>query len=174
MRALVCSAAFALLCSACVADPPAPPTLVGPVTDFQSKVAADDPNCREYTGQAMIDGKEQPVVGRACQQADGSWKIAEGTADNPGQYTAVFPAAPYAGYYPGYYPYYYPGYYYADLWPYDPWFWGPPFGFGASFVFFDHHHHGGHDHFGHFGHGGMTGHGMAGSHGGHGGHGGRG
>ena len=126
-----------------------PPLLDANVTDFQSKVAADDPNCRDYTGQATIDGKEQKIVGRACLQSDGSWRVAEGSPENPSQYTAVYPA---------YAPSYYPGYYYSDY--YDPWFWDPPFFFGGSFVFFDHrfHHHdhgfhGGHGHFMH--HGGM-------------------
>ena len=137
MRALVGSAVLALLCSACVAaPPPAPPPVASAITGFQTKVAADDPNCRDYTGQAMIEGTSQPVVGRACQQPDGSWRVAEGTAANPNQYVAVYP--------PPTYPVYYPGYYYADYWPYDPWFWDAPFGFGGGFVFFDHHFHGGH------------------------------
>ncbi|HEV2677757.1 MAG TPA: hypothetical protein VGV37_24715 [Aliidongia sp.] len=130
MRALVGSAILVLLCSACVA---APPPVAATVTDFEAKVAADDPNCRDYTGQAMIDGAPQPVVGRACRQSDGSWRIAEGTATNPNQFVAVYPAP--------YYPAYSPGY---GL--YDPWLWDAPFGFGAGFVFFDRrfHHHGFH------------------------------
>lgn len=31
--------------------------------------------CREYTTQAMIGGKNQQVYGRACRQADGSWRV---------------------------------------------------------------------------------------------------
>jgi hypothetical protein len=143
MRTLVGSAALAILCSACVAAPPPapPPPLASAVTDFQTKVAADDPNCREYTGQATISGAPQQVVGRACRQADGSWRVAEGTPENPSQYVAVYPA-----------PVYYPGYYYADYWPYDPWFWDASFGFGGGFVFFDHHFHHRGFHGGHFGH----------------------
>lgn len=153
MRALVGSSALALLCSACVAvPPPAPPPAMSEVTSFQSKVAADDPNCREYTGKATIAGAPQQVVGRACHQADGSWRVAEGTADNPNQYVSVYPASAYPGYYPGYY--------YADYGLYDPWLWDASFGFGTGFVFFDHrfHHHGFHGGFGHHAMGGGFGH----------------
>ena len=31
--------------------------------------------CREYYTTAIIGGKKQQVYGRACRQADGSWKI---------------------------------------------------------------------------------------------------
>lgn len=32
--------------------------------------------CREYTTEAMIAGKKQKIYGKACRQADGSWKVA--------------------------------------------------------------------------------------------------
>lgn len=32
--------------------------------------------CREYTTHAVIDGRAQDVHGRACRQADGSWRVA--------------------------------------------------------------------------------------------------
>ncbi len=32
--------------------------------------------CREYTTHAIIGGKSEQVYGKACRQADGSWKIA--------------------------------------------------------------------------------------------------
>lgn len=32
--------------------------------------------CREYTTRALIDGKMQEIHGRACRQADGSWRVA--------------------------------------------------------------------------------------------------
>jgi hypothetical protein len=59
--------------------------------------------------------------------------VAEGTASQPNQFTAVYPAPVYAT---APYPYFYG----------DPWLWDAPFGFGASFVFFDRHfhHHGFH------------------------------
>lgn len=31
--------------------------------------------CREYVTTAVIGGKEEKVYGKACRQADGSWKI---------------------------------------------------------------------------------------------------
>lgn len=31
--------------------------------------------CREYTTRASIGGKSQEIYGRACRQADGSWRI---------------------------------------------------------------------------------------------------
>ncbi|MFC3907968.1 RT0821/Lpp0805 family surface protein [Legionella dresdenensis] len=31
--------------------------------------------CREYTTRAIIGGKTQEVYGKACRQADGSWRI---------------------------------------------------------------------------------------------------
>ncbi|KTC95707.1 glycine zipper 2TM domain-containing protein [Legionella taurinensis] len=31
--------------------------------------------CREYTTRAIIGGKTQEIYGKACRQADGSWKV---------------------------------------------------------------------------------------------------
>jgi surface antigen len=31
--------------------------------------------CREYTTKALIGGKTQEIYGKACRQADGSWKV---------------------------------------------------------------------------------------------------
>ena len=31
-------------------------------------------SCREYTTDAVIDGRHESVVGNACRQPDGSWK----------------------------------------------------------------------------------------------------
>lgn len=146
MRRLIFAAtALALSCSGCV-EPPPPPVVIAPVS---AKVAADDPNCREYTAVATIAGEQQQIVGRACRQADGSWKIVEGTPEQPGQVILVYPPpSPDYAYPPSY-----------------PWFWGPPFAVGASFVFFTGHgrHFAGHHHFRGHGHG----HGGGGSHGGH-------
>lgn len=36
--------------------------------------AAQQP-CREYVTTAMIGGKSQQIYGKACRQADGSWRI---------------------------------------------------------------------------------------------------
>ena len=41
-------------------------------------VAAPPPqtgNCREYRGDAIIDGKSQPFYGTACLRPDGRWHI---------------------------------------------------------------------------------------------------
>jgi hypothetical protein len=165
MRVLFGSTILALLCSGCAVAPPPPPypvappgslaaastpgqdpgqdttgqvtaePLAPPVSNFQTQVNGTDPNCHDYTGQAMIEGKEQQVVGHACKQSDGSWKIAEGTATQPNEYTAVYPAPVYY-YSGGYNPYYYD---YDYGWPF---LWDTSFGFGSSFVFFDHHFHG--------------------------------
>lgn len=32
--------------------------------------------CREYTTHALIGGKSQEIYGKACRQADGSWRVA--------------------------------------------------------------------------------------------------
>lgn len=32
--------------------------------------------CREYITRAIIGGKAQQIYGKACRQADGSWKVA--------------------------------------------------------------------------------------------------
>jgi hypothetical protein len=130
-RALFATTALALAASGCV-EPPPPPVLIAP---GPATVATDDPNCRDYTALATIAGEQQQIVGRACRQPDGSWRIVEGTPEQPGQVILVYPPPPPAYGYP--YPY-----------PYYPWFWGPPFAVGASFVFFSGHghHFGGHHH----------------------------
>jgi surface antigen len=35
----------------------------------------NDQPCREYVTHAMIGGRSQQVYGKACRQADGSWRI---------------------------------------------------------------------------------------------------
>ena len=37
--------------------------------------AANHQPCREYVTKAVIDGKPETVYGKACRQADGSWKV---------------------------------------------------------------------------------------------------
>jgi surface antigen len=135
----------------------------------QGEQAQARQECRDVSGNAEIDGKQQQFNGLACRQPDGTWRIQESDdepdsgGDNAG---AAYPApdgAPYAAAPDGapYDPYYGYGYPYPYAYPYDP-FWGPPFlfGFGASFVFVDrfhHFHHIDHVHFGHpgFAHGGF-------------------
>jgi surface antigen len=127
--------------------------------------------CRDVSGNAQIDGKQQQFSGLACRQPDGTWRIEESDDDAGDNGGAAYPApgvapdgateaaAPDA---PPYDPYYAYGYPYPYPYPYDP-FWGPPFlfGVGASFVFVDrfhHFHHIDHVHFGYphgFAHGGF-------------------
>lgn len=36
---------------------------------------ANDQPCREYTTSAIIGGRNQQIYGKACRQADGSWRV---------------------------------------------------------------------------------------------------
>lgn len=45
------------------------------VTPTRTYYVSQQP-CREYTTHAMIGGKSQQIYGKACRQADGSWKVA--------------------------------------------------------------------------------------------------
>ena len=49
-----------------VAAAPAPAPVVA---------APDTGHCRQYRGDATIDGRNQPFYGTACVQADGKWHI---------------------------------------------------------------------------------------------------
>jgi hypothetical protein len=124
MRLGMLAALLAIGCSGCATIPP--PTQVSQATT----VAPSWLECRDYSSPGTIGGSQQTLIGRACRQPDGSWRIDDGaaSASQPGQVIAV-PAPP------AYFPYY-PAYPY-----YAPWFWGPSFGLGASFVFGGHHHH---------------------------------
>lgn len=53
------------------APPPAPP-LAPPVP---APTAAASQQCREYSTTTMIGGAPQQMVGTACLQPDGSWRI---------------------------------------------------------------------------------------------------
>jgi hypothetical protein len=118
MRQFVPVLSFILICSGCVAAPEPQPM----VSAVNSDVAPDDPNCREYRAQATVDGQAQEIVGRACRQSDGSWKVSEGPTGAPPEMIALYVPPPYA---------------------YDPWLWEFPIGFslGSSVVFVDRQHH---------------------------------
>ena len=45
---------------------------VTPTKTYQT--AAGTP-CREYTTTAVIDGRREEIVGQACRQPDGSWRV---------------------------------------------------------------------------------------------------
>jgi len=51
------------------APPPATPTAAPAPPPPQTG------NCRQYRGDATIDGQNQPFYGTACQQSDGKWHI---------------------------------------------------------------------------------------------------
>jgi surface antigen len=139
-----------LACGGCIATAAAQTAPLDPA--FASAAT-----CRQITAQAQIDGRVQNVTGLACLQSDGTWQMVQD----------VYAPPEYAP----------PGYAYG--W-YDPWYWGPPIGFGTAFFFVDRDHHRHHlDHVfvrhagfgagfhrGDFDHHGMDGHhGMGGQHG---------
>jgi surface antigen len=41
-----------------------------------SPSSSSEQPCREYITNAVIGGKSQQIYGKACRQADGSWKVA--------------------------------------------------------------------------------------------------
>ena len=93
--------------------------------------AAPQEMCREYTSKGIIDGKPEEMVGTACQQADGRWKLVDGEATPPesGQLTPPPPTVVYPHVYPYPYPYLYPYPYY--YYPY-PTFFGSTVGIAFS------------------------------------------
>jgi hypothetical protein len=148
MRSSIIFMGILLASAGCMAVPQEPV-----VTQATMAVSPDNPACRDYTVQAVVDGKPQSVTGQACQQADGSWRVTESVAGQPQQLVQVYPP-----------PY--------PVYVYDPWFWGPPIGFSiGAIVFVDHghghrfhtFHHGRgfafHGHHGDFTHGGFHSHG---------------
>ena len=108
-----------LACAGC-ATAAAPP---GAVAVAPPPAAAAE--CRSYTTQVLIDEAVQTLSGTACRQGDGSWRIAETVAGQPGAVVVVYPPA---------------GIVYA---PDEAWLWGMPLGLGFgldAFVFVDHDH----------------------------------
>ena len=56
--------------------PPPPPVVYAPPpAAYYAPPPAPAPYCRDYHGDATIDGQGQPFYGRACLQADGRWHI---------------------------------------------------------------------------------------------------
>ena len=53
--------------------PPAPAYSTPPAAGSSQPQQA----CHEYQTTAIIDGKPQPVYGRACLQPDGTWRIVQ-------------------------------------------------------------------------------------------------
>jgi len=44
------------------------------VTPTRTYTADSGQACREYTTEAVVDGKKELLTGTACRQADGTWK----------------------------------------------------------------------------------------------------
>jgi hypothetical protein len=108
-------------CAGCALPQPVEPE----ISQVSALVAPDDPNCIVYSTQAAVGQTEQAIIGRACRQADGSWKVTEGSPGPATQSTIIYWPPPDA---------------YVGI--YDPWLWGPPIGFSVGFVVFvDHDHH---------------------------------
>jgi hypothetical protein len=127
-----------LVCAGC-AHPSMPPVVTN-VTVAPNTAATP---CRDYSLAVTNGDKPQTVLGHACKQPDGSWRITEGPPEAPAQFQTV----------------YWP----PDAVDYDdaPWLWDAPFGFSLGFPFFldvhRHFHAFGHLHGGNFGHFGMAG-----------------
>ena len=47
----------------------------GSVTPTRTVYASDGAPCRDYETTVTIDGKTETAIGRACRQADGTWKV---------------------------------------------------------------------------------------------------
>jgi hypothetical protein len=107
-----------LACAGCVAEPEPQPM----VTNVTSEVAPDDPNCIDYRAQAAVEGQPGLLVGRACRQKDGIWRVSEGPDGAPPQTIALYAPPQY---------------------DYDPWLAEFPIGFslGNAVVFVDRQHH---------------------------------
>ena len=117
-----------LVCGGCVAQPVPPSEPV--INQVEYRPDPNDPNCCVYTAQATVNGVPQQIVGRACRQPDGTWRIVEGTPGQPEQYVAIYGPPPYT-WYPDYCP-----------WGCDWWWWGPPIGLSlGTFVVVDRDHH---------------------------------
>jgi len=65
--------------------PPPPPSVIyvpaptpvpaPPAATTNSVPTASQANCREYESSSTIDGRPQKIVGTACLQPDGTWRI---------------------------------------------------------------------------------------------------
>ena len=138
MKPLLPVLASAFLLFACAQVPEPPPVFASTLS--ASATGSVDPvvetqNCREFGAPIRVGNVEQQGYGRACQQPDGTWRIAAPAADaqpsNP-QHTTTYTTSYYP--YPSYgYPHYgYPYYGYPHF--------QPSFGFGLGFASFRHRH----------------------------------
>jgi hypothetical protein len=75
MRYILPVVALAALCAGCVQPPPPPPS-PDMISDLAASVAAGNGECRDYTTTVTVNGQQQALAGRACRQADGTWRFA--------------------------------------------------------------------------------------------------
>lgn len=54
---------------------PVAPVYAAPVYAAPGYTGPAGPVCREYQGTAVIGGVQRPVIGTACLQPDGSWRM---------------------------------------------------------------------------------------------------
>jgi surface antigen len=59
------------------------------VTPTRTYTASNGEHCRDYTSQALIDGRRQETTGVACRQPDGDWRIMPASEQVPQQSAAV-------------------------------------------------------------------------------------
>jgi hypothetical protein len=100
------------------------------ISGVSVRAAQDAAGCEDFTARADVDGMQQDIVGRACQQPDGNWRITQGTPEHPDEDTLIYAPPAYGGYS-------------LD----DPWLLGLPLGFAIGTVVFinrEHHFHGHH------------------------------
>jgi hypothetical protein len=126
--------ASVLLLAACAQVDEPPPVLASTISSGATASVArvvETQNCREFTAPIRVGDVEREGHGRACQQPDGTWRIAAPAADaqqaTP-QHTTTYTTS--------YYPYPYYGYPYYSGYPH----YQPAFGFGLGFASFRHRH----------------------------------
>ena len=55
--------------------PPPPPVVYAPPPAYYAPPPAPTNNCRDYRGDATVDGSRKPFYGRACLESDGKWHV---------------------------------------------------------------------------------------------------
>jgi hypothetical protein len=64
------------------------------LSQITSVQAPDNGTCRDYSTVATLGGRQTPIVGRACQQPDGSWRIVERGPENVAPYVVTYQPTP--------------------------------------------------------------------------------
>jgi hypothetical protein len=122
----------------CVGYVPARPVAAVPVaTAAPIQQQPVDAGCREFRQTAVVGGQAQEMIGTACPQPDGTWRIIgppgeTAQAAPPPQTVYIERSAPY----PVYAAPPYPAYGYSPYSPYSPYYgYGPRVSLGLGFVF---------------------------------------